>query len=78
MNSILIGRQPWLVYGTLTTAEAASSVPAPMIGISLTLYLILYAGLLVAFISVLFHLMHRAMGGHAPDDTPLEPMGAVR
>ena len=73
-----IGRQPWLVYGTLTTAEAASSVPAPLIGISLTLYLLLYVGLLVAFISVLFHLMHRAMGGHAPADTPLEPMGAVR
>ena len=31
--------RPWLVYGTLKTADAASSVPAPLIGISLGLYL---------------------------------------
>jgi len=73
-----IGRQPWLVYGTLTTAEAASSVPAPLIGISLTLYLLLYAGLLLAFVSVLFHLMHKAMGGHPPAEAHAEPMGAHR
>ncbi|MBL8243535.1 MAG: cytochrome ubiquinol oxidase subunit I [Rhodanobacteraceae bacterium] len=73
-----IGRQPWLVYGTLTTAEAASSVPAPLIGISLTLYLLLYAGLLLAFVSVLFHLMHRAMGGHPPAEAHGELMGAHR
>ncbi len=73
-----IGRQPWLVYGTLTTAEAASSVPAPLIGISLTLYLLLYAGLLLAFVSVLFHLMHRAMGGHPPAEAHAEPIGAHR
>jgi hypothetical protein len=36
------------VRHVLTTADAASSVPAPMIGISLTLYLVLYAGLLLA------------------------------
>jgi cytochrome d ubiquinol oxidase subunit I len=61
-----IGRQPWLVYGTLATADAASAVPAPMIALSLTLYLALYALLLVAFVSVLFHLMRKAMSGHAP------------
>jgi len=66
------------VYGTLTTAEAASSVPAPLIGISLTLYLLLYAGLLLAFVSVLFHLMHRAMGGHPPAEAHAELMGAHR
>ncbi|MDF6847228.1 cytochrome ubiquinol oxidase subunit I, partial [Escherichia coli] len=34
-----IGRQPWLVYGVLTTAQAASSVPARMIGSTLAMYL---------------------------------------
>ncbi len=61
-----IGRQPWLVYGTLATADAASAVPAPMIALSLSLYLALYALLLTAFVSVLFHLMRKAMSGHAP------------
>ena len=51
-----VGRQPYLVYGMLRTSEAASSVPAGSIALSLLLYLILYAGLLIAYISVLFHL----------------------
>ncbi|MFN3629355.1 MAG: cytochrome ubiquinol oxidase subunit I, partial [Casimicrobiaceae bacterium] len=54
-----IGRQPWLVQGVLTTAEAASTVPAPMIGLTLVGYLMLYAGLLVAYVSVLFHLARK-------------------
>jgi cytochrome d ubiquinol oxidase subunit I len=58
-----IGRQPWVVYGVLSTADAASTVPAPLIGISLGLYLSIYAVLLVAYISVLFHLMHKASKG---------------
>jgi cytochrome d ubiquinol oxidase subunit I len=56
-----IGRQPWLVYGVLSTADAASNVPAPLIGISLGLYLAVYVGLLLAYVSVLFYLMRKAM-----------------
>jgi cytochrome bd ubiquinol oxidase subunit I len=59
-----IGRQPWLVQGVLSTARAASSTPAPRIALTLTMYLVLYAVLLVAFISVLFHLADKA--GHTP------------
>ena len=55
-----IGRQPWLVYGVLRTADAASTVPAPMIGLSLTAYLMVYVLLLVAYVSVLFHLAKKA------------------
>ncbi len=58
-----IGRQPWVVYGVVSTADAASSVPAPLIGISLGLYLSIYIVLLTAYISVLFHLMHKASKG---------------
>jgi cytochrome d ubiquinol oxidase subunit I len=57
-----IGRQPWIVYGVLRTAEVASSVPAPMIGLSLALYLTLYAVLIVAYVSVLFYLARKAGG----------------
>lgn len=61
-----IGRQPWLVIGVLRTAEAASSVPPAHIGISLAVYLLTYAGLLVAYIGTLFHLAGKAA---APSST---------
>lgn len=62
-----IGRQPWLVTGVLSTAEAASKVPAAMIGTSLAMYLAIYAVLLLAYISVLYHLARKAGGeGKAP------------
>jgi cytochrome d ubiquinol oxidase subunit I len=51
-----IGRQPWLVTGVLTTAQAASAVPAGMIGTTLALYLATYVTLLAAYITVVFHL----------------------
>ena len=57
-----IGRQPWLVTGVLTTAQAASNVPAPMIGISLAAYLLVYAALLTAYIGALFYLARKAVG----------------
>jgi cytochrome d ubiquinol oxidase subunit I len=55
-----IGRQPWLVQGVLTTADAASAVPAPMIGLTLVGYLALYAALLAAYISVVFYMARKA------------------
>ena len=58
-----IGRQPWLVYGVLTTAQAASQVPAGNISLSLALYLTLYAALLSAYVSVVFYLAKKAVNG---------------
>lgn len=55
-----IGRQPWLVQGVLTAADAASTVPAANIALTLALYLSLYAVLLVAYVSVLFYLAKKA------------------
>ena len=37
-----IGRQPFIVFGLLRTADVASTVPAPMIALTLALYLTLY------------------------------------
>ena len=54
-----IGRQPWLVTGVLRTADAVTDTPAPMIGTSLAAYLTLYALLLLAYVSVLFHLARK-------------------
>jgi cytochrome d ubiquinol oxidase subunit I len=58
-----IGRQPWLVYGVLRTADAASSVPAPLIATSLVMYLAIYVALLLSYVWVLFHLMRKASAG---------------
>jgi cytochrome d ubiquinol oxidase subunit I len=64
-----IGRQPWLVSGVLTSADAASAVPAAHIGLTLALYLALYAVLIAAYVSVLFYLARKA--GPSPAKVPL-------
>lgn len=58
-----IGRQPYLVHGVLTTAQAASTVPPAMIATTLAMYLALYASLIVAYVTVLFHLARKAGAG---------------
>ncbi len=55
-----IGRQPWVVYGLLRTADVASTVPAPTIGLSLALYLSLYVILSVSYVWVLFYMARKA------------------
>ena len=58
-----IGRQPWLVEGVLRTADAVSAVTAPMIGVTFTLYILVYLFLLSAFIATLFHMARKGGGG---------------
>jgi cytochrome d ubiquinol oxidase subunit I len=55
-----IGRQPFLVSGVLRTADAVTSVPAGNIGLTLALYLLLYAVLITAYITVVFYLARQA------------------
>ncbi|MCK6428921.1 MAG: cytochrome ubiquinol oxidase subunit I [Burkholderiaceae bacterium] len=65
-----IGRQPWLVQGVLTTAQAASSVAAPMIAFTLAMYLTLYAALAAAYVSVVLYLARKAAGKEEPQPAP--------
>lgn len=55
-----IGRQPYLVTGVLTTAQAATTLPTSMIFSTLFAYLTLYVGLLCAYIWVVFYLARQA------------------
>jgi cytochrome bd ubiquinol oxidase subunit I len=55
-----IGRQPYLVYGILSTAQAAATVPTPMLAGTLAMYLTVYLALLVAYVSVVFHMARKA------------------
>jgi cytochrome d ubiquinol oxidase subunit I len=74
-----IGRQPWLVTGVLRTSEAAGPIPAGTIGLSLALYILLYAGLLLAYILTLMYLARRP-DAPEPEETghqdPLNPAPA--
>ena len=58
-----IGRQPWLVQGVLTTEAAVANVPAPMVLTTLIAYLVVYALLLTAYITVIFYLARKAAKG---------------
>ena len=54
-----IGRQPFIVYGLLRTADVASGVPSPMIALTLALYVTLYLALIVAYIAVLRYMAEK-------------------
>lgn len=72
-----IGRQPWLVTGVLSTEAAVGTIAAPMVMATLMTYLAVYLALMVAYISVIFHLARRAAEGKRPTredprrDTPV-------
>ncbi|MCF6109647.1 cytochrome ubiquinol oxidase subunit I [Mesorhizobium muleiense] len=55
-----IGRQPWLVTGVLKTVDAVGPVAGSQVALSLAVYLILYALLLIAYLGVLFYLALKA------------------
>jgi cytochrome d ubiquinol oxidase subunit I len=65
-----IGRQPWLVTGVLTTEAAAAPHPVPILGLSLALYLAVYAGLIVAYLGAILHLAKKASRGGDRDLPP--------
>jgi cytochrome bd ubiquinol oxidase subunit I len=67
-----VGRQPWLVSGVLTAAQAASKVPASNIALTLAMYLTLYAALIVAYISVVFYLARHRTHADKPFGDELE------
>lgn len=56
-----IGRQPYLVTGILRTKDAVTTTPPEDIVLSLTLYLVIYGFLLIAYIRTLFVMANRAV-----------------
>ena len=54
-----IGRQPFIVYGLIRTADVVSNVPSAMIGLTLALYVTLYLALIVAYVSVLKYMAEK-------------------
>ncbi|HUF22304.1 MAG TPA: cytochrome ubiquinol oxidase subunit I [Burkholderiales bacterium] len=58
-----IGRQPYVVYGVITTAETASDVPAAHIALTLTGYTVVYSLLLLSYMVVLTQLALKQADG---------------
>jgi len=56
-----IGRQPWLVTGILTVKDAATDIAPENVGITLTLYLVLYVVIMVAYLHTIFTMAGRAI-----------------
>ncbi len=54
-----IGRQPYIVFGLLRTADVASGIPSPMIALTLTLYVTLYLALVAAYVAVLKYMAEK-------------------
>jgi cytochrome d ubiquinol oxidase subunit I len=69
-----IGRQPYVVYGLLTTAETASSVPASHIALTLVAYAVVYTLLLISYMVVVTQLARKEAG----DGPTTAATGAVR
>ena len=63
-----IGRQPWLVTGVLSTADAVAPVPSAHVALTLAIYVVLYLVLMVVYLGVLTHLALKA--GKEGDDEP--------
>ena len=70
-----IGRQPWLIRGFLTTAEAASGVPGNAIALTFTAYAVVYTGLLISFMVVVTQLALKGAEGSV-EPTRMRPLPA--
>jgi cytochrome d ubiquinol oxidase subunit I len=69
-----VGRQPYTVYGLLTTADSASPLDAPAVGWSLIAFIVVY---FVVFGAGTFYVM-RLMGKRPDAGEPIEALGPTR
>jgi len=70
-----IGRQPFIVYGLVRTADVVSSTPASHVALTLAAYLVLYVSLVIAYVAVIKHLTEHAV--EAATKPPLHSGAAV-
>ncbi len=56
-----IGRQPWMVYGLVTTAETAADHGVSLMIPSLIIYCLIYIFVLVSYLSVLYYMTNKTI-----------------
>lgn len=71
-----VGRQPYTIYGVLTTAESVSSVAAEAVGASLAAFVVVYFALFGAGTFYMLRLMNKAPEAAVDEPPPREPMRA--
>jgi cytochrome d ubiquinol oxidase subunit I len=82
-----VGRQPWVVYGLLRTADAVSQHGALPVGLTLAMFVVAYFfvfGIGIAYVLRLvrkgpqaFDLQKSPHGGPGEDRTPMRPLSAA-
>ncbi len=75
-----VGRQPYTVYGLLTTAQSASAIDAAAVGASLLSFIVVYFTLFGAGIFYIFRQMALTPGDHEsglPTDEPIRASGIM-
>jgi cytochrome d ubiquinol oxidase subunit I len=75
-----VGRQPYTVYGLLTTAESRSPIAAPAVGASLVAFVLVYTAVFGVGIWYLLKMMHTPPHEHeepleADDHAPIRTAG---
>ena len=75
-----VGRQPFTIYGLLTTAQSASAIDAVAVGASLLSFIVVYFTLFGAGIFYIFRQMALTPGDHEtglPTDEPIRASGIM-
>ncbi len=70
------GRQPWVIYGVLRTADAISPVPAPVLLASFIAFVCVYSLFMTAFLIFVLRIVRRGPG--AADPVPPAVTGSAR
>ena len=83
-----IGRQPWVVYGVMRTADAVSPHGAGELGVTLALFVLVYFAVFGTGIAYLLRLIRKGpmasegrqveAGGPGQERTPARPLSAAR
>jgi cytochrome d ubiquinol oxidase subunit I len=68
-----VGRQPWVIYGVMRTASAASPVTAPEVSASLIAFLVVYA---IVFAAGALYILRQIAQGPLAAEPPLAGTGA--
>jgi len=63
-----VGRQPWIIYGLLRTRDAASTLPASVVAVSLLTFVVIYSSLFMLFLIFAARILRKC-----PDLTLMPP-----
>lgn len=62
-----IGRQPYVVYGVLSTADVVAKHSVQLLAVTVAMYLVLYASLVGAYVWVIRYMLLGGLGSYQPE-----------